>query len=182
MVEIFIPLWILAAINLGIYYQESNVVADKIASIATVTLAFVAFLPTINEKIPQTAIVKLIEMIIYFQIGTTFLTLLDSLSARKKNAAVYETTWYSNGYFMVTLIINIVCCIIVFAMFTLHKLWWEGVYLKPQEDKKTGKLDIDLWENKDCDKEFRKWIVEGKVSALNSEAKPEKIMVSSEKR
>ena len=60
LLEIFIPLWILAAINLGIYFQDSNVLADKIASIATVTLALVAFIPTINEKIPQTSMVKLI--------------------------------------------------------------------------------------------------------------------------
>ena len=60
LLEIFIPLWILAAINLGIYFQDSNVLADKIAGIATVTLALIAFIPTINEKIPQTSMVKLI--------------------------------------------------------------------------------------------------------------------------
>ena len=60
LLEIFIPLWILAAINLGIYFQDCNVLADKIAGIATVTLALIAFIPTINEKIPQTSIVKLI--------------------------------------------------------------------------------------------------------------------------
>lgn len=53
-------MWVLAFINLSIYYQTSNVLADKIAAIATVTLAFVAFLPTVNEKIPQTSVVKLI--------------------------------------------------------------------------------------------------------------------------
>ena len=58
--EIFIPLGILSAINLGIYYQDCNVLADKIASIATVTLALVAFIPTINDKIPPTKSFKLI--------------------------------------------------------------------------------------------------------------------------
>ena len=87
--EIFIPLWILAAINLGIYFQDSNVLADKIASIATVTLALVAFIPTINEKIPQTSMVKLIEIIIYLQVLTTFLTLLDSLIVRKEDPGQY---------------------------------------------------------------------------------------------
>ena len=48
LVQIFVPIWILAAINMGIYYQDCNALADKIASIATVTLAFIAFLPTIN--------------------------------------------------------------------------------------------------------------------------------------
>ena len=91
--EIFIPLGILSAINLGVYYQDSNVLADKIASIATVTLALVAFIPTINEKIPPTKTVKLIEFIIYLQVFTTFLTLMDSIIHRKDDPATYETNW-----------------------------------------------------------------------------------------
>lgn len=87
--EIFIPLWILAAINLAVYYQDPSVLADKIASIATVTLALVAFIPTINEKIPQTNMIKVIEVIIYLQVFTTFLTLLDSIVRRKESPTTY---------------------------------------------------------------------------------------------
>ena len=141
LIEIFIPVWVLAAINLGIYYQESNVVADKIASIATVMLAFVAFIPTINEKIPPTKFIKLIEIILYIQIGTTLLTLFDSLSVRKENSATYETNWKTNIFFSVTLWINILCFILVILLLLLHKFWWEGVYTKERENKKTGKLN-----------------------------------------
>ena len=122
--EIFIPLWILAAINLGIYFQDCNVLADKIAGIATVTLALIAFIPTINEKIPQTSIVKLIEIIIYLQVFTTFLTLLDSVVVRKNNPAQYETNTATNGFFVITLLINICCVVIILGLLILHKFWW----------------------------------------------------------
>jgi hypothetical protein len=83
LVSIFIPVWVLAFINLTIYYTDITVVADRLAGVATITLAFVAFFPTINERIPQTSIVKLVEIILYLQVGTTFLTLIEILTVRK---------------------------------------------------------------------------------------------------
>ena len=161
--EIFIPLWILAAINLGIYFQDSNVLADKIASIATVTLALVAFIPTINEKIPQTSMVKLIEIIIYLQVLTTFLTLLDSLIVRKEDPGQYETDTGTNGFFLITLIINVFCIGIVLVLLVLHKCWWEKLYTKEREKKITGKMNRELWENKECDEDFKYFIETEKI-------------------
>lgn len=59
LLSIFLPLWVLAFINLTIYFQDVSF-AGRLAVIATITLAFVAFLPTINEKIPQSSVVKLV--------------------------------------------------------------------------------------------------------------------------
>jgi hypothetical protein len=42
-----------------IYFQDVSF-AGRLAVIATITLAFVAFLPTINDKIPQSSLVKLV--------------------------------------------------------------------------------------------------------------------------
>jgi hypothetical protein len=148
LISLCVPMWVLAFINLSIYYATCNVVADKIATIATVTLAFVAFLPTVNEKIPQTSVIKLIEVIIYVQIGTTFLTLIDSLENRNMDPTVYETTWMSNPYFMITLIINIICAAIVIVLSLVHKIWWENVYTRKRNDKMTGKLCREHWGNK----------------------------------
>jgi hypothetical protein len=64
LISIFVPLWILGIINLFIFFQE-RVLADRIAGIATLTLAFIAFIPTINDKIPQTPNIKLVEILVY---------------------------------------------------------------------------------------------------------------------
>jgi len=173
-------MWVLAFINLSIYYSACNVLADKIATIATVTLAFVAFLPTVNEKIPQTSMVKLIEIIIYIQIGTTFLTLIDAIENRNMDPTVYETTWNTNACFMITLIINIICAVIVVALFSIHKIWWENIYTKDREERITGKLAREDWENKECDLEFKKLITSEKVVPVTGNL--EKVRVNSEKK
>ena len=64
LVSIFVPLWVVGFINLLIFFQ-ANDLGGRIASIATLTLAFIAFIPTINEQIPQTPYIKLIEILIY---------------------------------------------------------------------------------------------------------------------
>lgn len=62
--SIFVPLWVIAFINLVIFFQD-NRLADRMAVIATVSLAFIAFLPTINDKIPQKKTVSFVEILIY---------------------------------------------------------------------------------------------------------------------
>jgi hypothetical protein len=59
--------------------------------------------------------------------------------------------WSTNPYFLITLIINIVCVIIIVAMLTLHKVWWEPVYTQERDEKSTGKIVRDYWFNKECD-------------------------------
>lgn len=59
LLSIFLPLWVLAFINLTIYFQDTSF-AGRLAVIAIITLAFVAFLPTINDKIPQSSVVKFV--------------------------------------------------------------------------------------------------------------------------
>jgi hypothetical protein len=64
LISIFVPLWILGLINLFIFFQE-RALANRIAGIATLTLAFIAFIPTINDTIPQTPNIKLVEILVY---------------------------------------------------------------------------------------------------------------------
>ena len=113
------------------YYQDSNVLADKIASIATITLALIAFIPTINAKIPPTKSFKLIEFIIYLQVFTTFLALLDALAVRKNSPTDYETS-PTNGLFLTSILINVACVVTIIVLVVLHKAWWEKDYLKPR--------------------------------------------------
>jgi hypothetical protein len=147
LVGLCIPIWVLAVINLCIYYQVSNDLASKIGAIGTVTLSFVAFVPTVNEKIPQTSVVKLVEIIIYVQIATTFLTLYDAMVNRHMDPTVYETVWTSNVCFLITISINLLCGAIVVLLFLVHKIWWEYVYTKKRPSKLTGKLLREPWEN-----------------------------------
>ena len=44
---IFLPLWLLAIINLGIFFQNTSM-GDRIGSISGIMIAFVALIPTIR--------------------------------------------------------------------------------------------------------------------------------------
>jgi hypothetical protein len=57
--SIFVPLWIIGFINLFIFFQERGL-SGRIASVAVLTLAYIAFVPTINDQIPQTPTIKLV--------------------------------------------------------------------------------------------------------------------------
>lgn len=78
LVNIFVPLWVLGFINLLIFFQDPTL-ADRLAIISTLTLAFIAFVPTINEKIPQTPYIKLVEILVYTLALATVLCMIDSV-------------------------------------------------------------------------------------------------------
>jgi hypothetical protein len=61
----------------------------------------------------------------------------------------------ANGWFIATLIIDLVVVAIVMVMFIVHKCYWEPCYVAPREDD-TKALDFERenWENKACDAEF----------------------------
>lgn len=53
MAAIFVPLFIINLINLLVFFQ-GNDLSSRLSIISTLTLAFIALIPTINDKLPQT--------------------------------------------------------------------------------------------------------------------------------
>jgi len=47
LINLFVPLWILGFINLLVFFQDEDLGA-RVGSIATLMLAYIAFLPQIN--------------------------------------------------------------------------------------------------------------------------------------
>jgi hypothetical protein len=149
------PIVILALINLVIYNFDRSSIEAKVGTVATVTLAFVAFLPTVNDKIPETNLIKLIEIIVYLQIGASILTLAGAWEAYYSDALTYVFDYKTNAYFMLTMLVNIICFFIFALLLLLHKFWWERIYLRQTEKKKEAVIDHQLWANKECDTIFK---------------------------
>ena len=63
MLTIFIPLWIISLIGIFVFFQEPAF-GSRLATIAVLALAFVAFLPTINSTVPQTPNLKLVDILV----------------------------------------------------------------------------------------------------------------------
>ena len=94
------------------------------AIISTVTLAFIAFVPTINETIPNTPKAKMIDYLIYLQVLTTILTMIDSLITFRNEPTAFVFEWSTNGWFIATFIINAAAALVIVIMFIIHKVYW----------------------------------------------------------
>jgi hypothetical protein len=137
---IFLPLWLLAIINLGIFFQD-NTLADRIASIAALMIAFVALIPTIRDQIPPNPRIVFIEILVYFETLTSLFALIHSLDVRKDEE--FDLVWYESGLFMVSLFITLLTILIVLVMMFLHYFIWEPSYnrdLSEEIDKKFERL------------------------------------------
>ena len=154
LMEIFIPLWILGFINLIVFFQD-NYLVDKMFTISTLALAYIAFIPTINEAVPNTPEIKLIDIMIYLEIMSTVFTTIDSLYTAQTQPVTYKVVWNENAWFIITLVVNLAIVVLVLTMFVLHKLWWERVYSAPisEEGKDKGFIRKN-WYNMACDMEF----------------------------
>ena len=61
---LFIPVWILGGMSLLLFFTKP-VLIDRIGSISTLMLTYVAFMPTIRSALPPTPKVTFIEILIY---------------------------------------------------------------------------------------------------------------------
>lgn len=148
LVSIFLPLWVLGFINLLIFFQDRSL-SGRIAAIATLTLAFIAFIPTINEQIPQTPNIKLVEILIYIETIASILCLIQSLLYKDETA---DYVWQEDGFFIVALVLNLLTVFIVFLLFIIHKCFWETVYASESNHSKKERILIRKhWGNKECD-------------------------------
>jgi hypothetical protein len=80
---IFLPLWLLAVLNLGIFFQPEGL-SDRIAAIASLALAFIAFIPTIRGQIPPSPNIVFVEILVYLVAGTSLLALGQSLQINQQ--------------------------------------------------------------------------------------------------
>jgi hypothetical protein len=75
---IFLPLWLLAVLNLGIFFQ-GTALSERIVAVASLALAFIAFIPTIRDQIPPSPNFVLVEILVYLVVGTSLLALGQSI-------------------------------------------------------------------------------------------------------
>ena len=77
---------------------------------------------------------------IYLEIGSTILTIIEGLTVKGNDSASWTFFWDESPYFVITLVLNILSIALVCGLFIVHKLFWEKVYLKKKEKKITQRL------------------------------------------
>jgi hypothetical protein len=73
---IFIPMFMLALLSIFIFLQTSTSVEEKLGSIATFVLGFIALVPNIKSELPPSQKISFSEVIVYVESINCMLSLL----------------------------------------------------------------------------------------------------------
>lgn len=72
---IFIPLVLITILTLFTFAQGPDY-NDKIGNIATLMIVYVGLVPVINDSLPPTTSITLIDLVVYAQLGVNILCLI----------------------------------------------------------------------------------------------------------
>lgn len=73
-VSLFVPLWVFAFANLSVFFQGPKL-SDRISSIATLMVAYTAFIPFIRKRIPLTSRITFLDINLSLLICTCLICL-----------------------------------------------------------------------------------------------------------
>lgn len=153
--------------NFGVFF-ELNDMSNRDGSLATFLLAYIAFLPTIRDNLPETPKIVFTEILVYIQIIVSLLCFFYSLNVN--GVEDYTFAWDSDAAFLVCLSLTLLNMFTVVSMFLIHKIFWERYYnklpkgsAKYMNSKTLNTDDNEEWWNKECNDEFEYSINSGVV-------------------
>ena len=157
LVTIFMPMWLVGWIGLAVFFQSSEF-ADRLATIATVMLAYLAFMPVVRDQLPPNPSITFIEILIYLLIGGTFLCLIESFLVRDldcENLIDEHCEFDRPGNVALWIALFIQCASIVCVIVLVIRHY---CFSLPKYNIIHGLeilFDPSEWKNKDCDHYFK---------------------------
>ena len=131
---------------MAIFFQDFGL-ADRIASIATVMVAYTSYLPVVRQAIPPTPNITFIEVLIYTSIVINIFCLVEGGSLQGS-----EKEFQLTSFFLVALMFQVLFLFIVVGLILVHYIKW-----MPSYNIKSG-IDILLnpfrWQNTACNRHF----------------------------
>lgn len=124
---VFLPILLLAIITLAIFFQDFGF-AGRIASIATLMVAYSAFLPTVRESLPPSPNMTMFDVILYSLIFTSLLCLIRSWIDRERDTTVDPYDWATDPFYIASVVIVALSGFIVVLGLLIHKCKWERYY------------------------------------------------------
>ncbi len=121
LVTVFIPLWLLGLINLGIYFQDKDL-GSRIGSIIGIMLAFIAYIPTIDAAIPPSSNIVFMEGLVYMQSFASLMTFIHSM--RIKDYKEFKLVWYETPEYWITLVVTAGSVLMVTILMIAHYCYW----------------------------------------------------------
>jgi hypothetical protein len=151
---IFLPILLLAVITLAIFFQDFGF-GGRIASIATLMVAYSAFLPTVRESLPPVPTCMMFDVIVYSMIFTSILCLIRSWIDREMDTTENPYDWTTDPLFLISLALVCLWTFLLIVTLIVHKCIWELQYnrIRAKAHEK-GDFDSSKWVTKECNEYF----------------------------
>jgi hypothetical protein len=148
---IFIPVIMLAILSTSLFFYKSSP-SEKIGTIATIVLGFIALIPSIKDQLPPSQRITLSEIIVYIEAINCMLSLAENLFHLSRSK------WIGgNSLFIFSLTLHLVCIGSAFSLLMIHKFRWEPSYNTSEKANELSPVDDkDAWNNPYCDEYFLK--------------------------
>lgn len=103
---IFIPLVLITILTLFTFVQGPDM-NDKINNLATLMIVYVGLMPVINDSLPPTTKITLIDIVLYFQLTISVLCLVRGLQISDYTPTEFTAykVW-DDGYFIASVVIS----------------------------------------------------------------------------
>lgn len=131
---IFIPLILITVLTLFTFVQGPDF-NDKIGNIATLMIVYVGLVPVINDSLPPTTNVTLIDLIVYFQLLINVLCLIRGYTIRNYDTTEFDAyKIWDDPYFIVSVVIASITGLIMFLLILYYCWMKNNVYNLEESD------------------------------------------------
>lgn len=145
--QVFLPMFILSFFVIITMIVEDATLADQLPNLATIFLAYIAFLPTVRASIPSVAYATFTDYTVYSYLFATLTSIGDNLMKRYKMNSD-ATYWF---FFITTcLLIFIPVLFVVFFMFKYQadKRGFDQKHVRKEKESSVG-FNSNGWSNEE---------------------------------
>jgi hypothetical protein len=117
---IFIPLILITILTLFTFVQGPDM-NDKIGNIATLMIVYVGLMPVINDSLPPTTKITLIDLVLYSQLGISVLCLIRGYMIKDYDATQFnEYKVWNDGIFIFCVVVAILTSLILLSLLVYY--------------------------------------------------------------
>lgn len=142
---IFIPLILITILTLFTFVQGPDF-NDKIGNIATLMIVYVGLVPVINDSLPPTTSITLIDLVVYCQLLINVLCLVRGYQIRNFDVPAFnEYRIWSDAYFIASVVIASITGVILMSLICYYCIMKNFYYNLEEADIDESERKTKHW-------------------------------------
>jgi hypothetical protein len=142
---IFIPLVLITILTLFTFVQGPDL-NDKIGNIATLMIVYVGLMPVINDSLPPTTKITLIDIVLYFQLIISVLCLVRGKQISSFTPEEFDAYQiWNDEYFIVSVVIAALTGVILISLLVYYGVMKSFYYNLEESDVSESDRRLIHW-------------------------------------